>query len=98
METLGMGWSTPMAKLLKAGVAATGSNDSRAAVLLEEAVQGFEAADMALYAAAARRCLGTVLKGDEGAALTRDADAWMTGHTVKDPARLTAMLAPGFAR
>ena len=24
------------------------------------------------------------------------ADAWMTGHGVKDPSRMTAMLAPGF--
>jgi hypothetical protein len=66
--------------------------------LLREAISGFDAADRALYAAASRRCLGILLGGDEGRDLVRAADAWMTSESIKNPARMTAMLAPGFAR
>ena len=70
----------------------------RAVSLLPEAISGFDAADMALYAAASRRCLGTLLGGDEGRALVQTSDAWMTSESIKNPARMTAMLAPGFGR
>ncbi len=53
---------------------------------------------MALYAAAARRCLGGLLGGNEGRELADGADAWMRTEMIKDPARMTAMLAPGFER
>ena len=66
--------------------------------MLRDAIGGFEASDMALYAAAARRCLGLVVGGDEGRALVRDADAWMTGEAIKNPAQMTATLAPGWRR
>jgi tetratricopeptide (TPR) repeat protein len=102
IEREGVEWAAPWAKLLRAGIATGGATrgegDERAAALLREAIVGFDAASMALYAAAARRCLGGLLRGDEGRELVHGADAWMRTEMIKDPARMTAMLAPGFSR
>jgi hypothetical protein len=73
------------------------AGDERALALLREALRGFEEAEMGLYAAATRRCMGRLVGGDEGAAMVRSADEWMTAQTVKEPARLAAMLAPGLS-
>jgi hypothetical protein len=51
---------------------------------------------MACYAAVARRRLGQLLGGVEGAQLIADADEWMRGQQVVRPERITTMLAPGF--
>jgi len=51
---------------------------------------------MALYAAAARRRLGTLLGGDAGLALREAADRWMASEKIRAPARFTAIFAPGF--
>jgi hypothetical protein len=96
IERRDVAWATPMSKLLLAGAAWRRTDATRAAALLREALQGFEAADMALYAAAANRCLGTVIGGEAGKARVREAEEWMAAGMVKDSARLTAMLAPGF--
>lgn len=66
--------------------------------LLERALASLEASHTLLYAAAARRRLSEVRGGDEGRELIRQADAWMQGQNVKNPARMTAMLAPGWGR
>jgi tetratricopeptide (TPR) repeat protein len=92
------GYATSWAKLARAGIAATRGDRDRAALLLRDAASGFDAADMALYAAAARRTLGKLVGGDEGRVLVERAEAWMRAETVKNPARMTAMLAPGFAK
>ena len=93
-------WATPMAKMLLAGAAASrrGVGDDLVAGLLREAAAGFDVADMALYAAVARKRLGAVLGGDEGRELTRLSDAWFEREGVKRPDRMTEMLAPGFEK
>jgi hypothetical protein len=93
-----MDWATPKAKLLRAGIAMARDDRERAAALLRDAASGFDAVDMALYAAAARRTLGKLIAGDEGRALAEQAEAWMQSETVKNPARMTAMLVPGFEK
>ena len=92
----GTALALPWAALLRAGVAALAGDDAGALRLLAEAARGFDAADMALYAAATRRRQGQLLGGDAGAALCAAADAFMTGQGIVDPARMGAMLAPGF--
>jgi hypothetical protein len=49
---------------------------------------------MALHATVARRRLGELLGGNEGAGLVVAADAWMREHGVRDPDRMAALLAP----
>jgi hypothetical protein len=90
------GWGEPLAAQLRAGVAARRRDAAGAARHLRDAARGFDAAGMALFAAAARRRLGEVLGGEEGRALVEAASAWMRAQGVADPERITAMLAPGF--
>jgi hypothetical protein len=85
-----------MALLIRAGVAFARGNLDGAILVLHEAARQFEACDMLAHAAAARRRLGQLLGGDRGQELIAQADAWMTAQQVRNPARLTAMLAPGF--
>jgi eukaryotic-like serine/threonine-protein kinase len=89
-------WARPFVALLRASVAALSGDIEKAAELCAVAVAGFEAAHMNLYAAAARRRLGQLMGGDEGATLIAAAEEWMTAQRIKRPARLTRMLAPGF--
>jgi hypothetical protein len=89
-------WSSPFVELIRAGVANIRGEADESAALLSTAVEGFEIADMGLYAAAARRRLGQTLGGDRGRELIAEADAWMLKQTIKNPERLTRMLAPGF--
>ncbi|HEX9101138.1 MAG TPA: hypothetical protein VF997_02985, partial [Polyangia bacterium] len=63
---------------------------------LDDAARGFDAADMALWAAVARWQLGRLVAGDEGAALVAAAEALLRAQSVRDPARVAATLAPGF--
>jgi hypothetical protein len=93
-----MPYATALATLLRAGVAHASGDRDAAAALLRSAATAFDAVDMALYAAATRRTLGKLLGGDEGRELVRLAETWMREETVKNPARITAMLAPGFAK
>jgi serine/threonine protein kinase len=96
LRRLGAPWIESQAQLILAGVAATRGDDEQAVRLLREAAAGFDAADMALYAAAARRRLGALLGGDAGLALREAADSWMASEKIRAPARFTAIFAPGF--
>jgi hypothetical protein len=79
-----------------AGVHAGRGDDARAIQRLIAALTRFETAQLGAYAAAARRRYGQLLGGTEGAALVAAADTWLRAAGVADPARLTAVLAPGF--
>ena len=48
-----------------------------------------------LYLGFARRRLGELLGGDEGASLIAEADAFLRAGGALDPARLVATLMPG---
>jgi hypothetical protein len=89
------GWGTPQAKLVVAAVALARGDSARATATLRAAIDGFDAAGMALYAEAARLCLSALVGGDEAQSLAKGARAWMEAAGVKDPRRMTAMLAPG---
>ena len=95
LEREGPRWSHALGRLLRAGV--VGRTDRvRARACLEDACAGFEACGMRLYAAAARRRLGQVAGGEAGREAVAEADRLMEAEGVVDPARMCAMLAPGF--
>ena len=96
IEKVDMSWSKPFSALIRAAVAQRRGETEQAKTLLSQAVTGFEHADMRLYAAAARRCLGQTLGGERGLQLVEEADAWMVEQRIKKPEAMTRMLAPGF--
>src|SRR5262249_11146269 len=63
---------------------------------LEAAVGAFDAAEMALYAAAACRRLGEHRGGPEGVQMIESADRTIASQTVVAPERLADVLAPAF--
>lgn len=89
-------WSDPMALLLSAGIAWLEQRPRLAENQLAEAAEKADLAEMKLYAAVARRRLGSVVDGERGSEMLRQADGWMTSHGIKNPARIVRMLAPGF--
>jgi len=58
----------------------------------------FDACDMRLYAASARRQRGRLTGGARGRELVDSADALMRDEDIEEPTRWAAMLAPGFDR
>jgi hypothetical protein len=91
-----MPWSDPLANMTYSALANQQGDTSRAAAFARRALDGFEAADMALYAAAARRRLGELLAGDEGLQLINDSALWMTKQEIRNPVAVSNMMAPGF--
>jgi hypothetical protein len=91
-----MPWSDPIALLIQAGIAHLEGSAPLAARHLQDAVDGFERADMKLYAAVARRRLGALQDDGHGRELYREAEQWMAAQSIKNPACMTRMLAPGF--
>jgi hypothetical protein len=90
-------WADPLARLIRGGVALARGDRDGAVRHFASAESGFDGAQMALHAAAARRRRGELTPGDEGRALREAADAWMAGQKVRNPERMAAMLAPGQA-
>jgi eukaryotic-like serine/threonine-protein kinase len=91
-----MPWSNPLAQMTYAALAKQRGDTARAVAFARQACDGFEAADMALYAAAARRRLGELLNGDEGRQLIDESEAWMAKQQIKNPAAVSNLMAPGF--
>ena len=88
--------SEALARLVGAGIALARRDRRLAERLLRVAAEELEAIEMRLYAAAARRRLGQLRGGEQGRGMIVQEDVWMTGQGIKNPARLTAMLVPGF--
>jgi serine/threonine protein kinase/tetratricopeptide (TPR) repeat protein len=91
-----MPWSDPLSIMIQAGLARRRGDDSTAATLVSQAIEGFAASDMKLYAATGRRRLGEILGGDRGRELLNQADDWMSKQQIKNPAAVTNLMAPGF--
>ncbi|PYS24376.1 MAG: serine/threonine-protein kinase PknK [Acidobacteria bacterium] len=89
-------YANPMATLVRAAVAHRRGDEASAINLLEKAVKDFETSHMQLYATVARRRLGELVGGDRGRELLAKTDMWMTKQMIKNPAKMTNLLAPGF--
>jgi hypothetical protein len=97
IESERMTWSQPIAQLIRAGIAAFRNNSNAAMRHLDIAVAAFDAADMGLFAAAARRRLGEIVGGDRGRVLIESADAWLAGQGIQNAGNMTTLYAPGFS-
>jgi hypothetical protein len=95
LEREGAPWPRAHAQLLQAGIATVRGDQGRAAAGLRAAAEQFAALEMHLHAAAARRRLGEVLAGAAGSDLIAEADGWMRTQTIRDPAHMTSIYAPG---
>ena len=91
-----MGWSDPFVSVIRGALAHHRDEKASTVEFLSEAVEKFELADMYLYAAAARRRLGSVIGGERGREMVTEADQWMTEQRVKNAEALTKLLIPGF--
>ena len=91
----GMAWTAPLASLLRATLANAEGDTATAAASLRAAIEEATAADMSLHAASARHQLGSLLGGDDGAELQRQAVEAMTAEKIRAPARMANMFAPG---
>jgi serine/threonine protein kinase/tetratricopeptide (TPR) repeat protein len=89
-------WGAPLAQLISAALACHRGDDDDAVARLRAAIEGFEAADMAMYAATARHRLGHLIGGDEGAGLVAAAEAWCESESVLRPSAMVGMYAPAF--
>jgi hypothetical protein len=92
MRRVGLPWCSALASLVDAGAAAARGDAQTAASLFEHAEAACEAAGLHLFGAAARRRRGE-LEANPG--IVSDADDWMRQHAVRNPARMTLLLAPG---
>jgi hypothetical protein len=90
-------WANAYAQFIKAGVAVRRGDVLKAEGLLTKAATSFDSVDMNLNAAVTRRRLGELIGGDRGRSLIEEADRWMAVQQIQDPARWTAMYAPGFS-
>jgi hypothetical protein len=92
-----MAWSNPLADLLRGTLAFLDDDLGGARARLVAAIHGFDRAGMRLYEAAARRRLSELT--DDAVAQTgrREADLWMANEGIVSPARMTRLIAPGFA-
>ena len=96
IESQGRPWADPIALLLRAAIAHREGSTPLAVRHLHAAVEGFDRADMNLYAAVTRLRIGALQDDAAGRALQRQAEEWMAAQHIKNPAAMTRMLAPGF--
>jgi hypothetical protein len=92
-----MSYARGCAALLEAGLALHEGKREQGAELLRSAIGILDANQIGLYAAAARRCLGLLLGGDEGRALVQTGDAALRAQGAKNVEAMTEMLVPGCA-
>jgi serine/threonine protein kinase len=90
-----MTWTAPLAAIVTAAEASVRSDTALATNALRSAIDGAHAADMSLYAAAARYQLGRLLGGSEGERHVNRAHDEMSAQDIRAPSRFAAMLVPG---
>jgi eukaryotic-like serine/threonine-protein kinase len=96
LERERMGWTSPLAAVIRAGIALRAGAIDEAVQTLEGAARGFDEADMAGYAASARGHAAR-LRGDGASVVDRGhAVTFFRDEGVVAPERFMAMLVPGF--
>ena len=85
-------WGRPSGLAIRGAAAMVRGDRSEAVRLLGEAAREYDALDMTLFAAGARRLEGQLRADAQGEQLVRAADARFAAQGVVDPARMTAVL------
>ena len=98
LASVAVPWAPVVAKLHGAALLSLQGRRDDASSALRAAVDALGGAGLDALAAAARRRLGVLVGGDEGAALVRDAEAFEAAQGVARGASFAAMVAPGFGR
>jgi hypothetical protein len=96
LDSEGMAYAALFAAVLKAGVARARQDDAASVKWLHVAIRLADESRMVLHAASARAALGGLLNDAAGLALVQQAHEAMDAQGVRAPARLAAMLVPGF--
>lgn len=89
-------WAVASGHMARACLESLEGNPERSLGLLEQAIEGFEAADMALHAVVARQCRGALIQGDQGRVAMAQARTWFEQEGVANPPALIRLMAPGF--
>lgn len=84
-----------LASLLRAGAAWIQADSAKALSHLDQAIAGFDSAQMELHGACSRRCKGVLIGGEAGRAMVEQADELMRRRGIIEPARWVAIQAPG---
>jgi len=91
----GLPWTSALASMVAAGAANAHGDRTATEEHLRAALERTDGAGMELHAAAARHRLGAVLGGEEGLALTQQAEDTLRAQGVRTPSRFASMLMPG---
>jgi hypothetical protein len=89
-------WARALAWLLDASLAQVRGKQAEAQDKLGHAVKALDAADLALFAAAARSRLASSSGARDDAELPACGMSWFTRNEIASPVRMTAMLTPAF--
>jgi serine/threonine protein kinase len=87
-------WGRVFSQMLRAGAEHLRRRDDGAARILRDAERAGEQQEMFLNVACARRRLGTILGGDEGAALFASGTNWMIDQGIRNPDAMTRTIIP----
>jgi hypothetical protein len=87
-----------LAPLVMAGAAQVRGDDVSAVEHLRASVEALQRADASLHLAVARRYLGKLVAGDEGAALVAKAEGWLSAEGVRNLPAMSRCIVPGFGR
>jgi hypothetical protein len=95
LARLDLGYASAYRSVLDASLSMHARDGVTATKHLRAAIDGFDANDMCMYAAAARRRLGELVGGDEGTQLLARGDASMRAQGVVNLDAMTEMLCAG---
>jgi tetratricopeptide (TPR) repeat protein len=97
LRAMRMPWTCALARILDAGIALAIGARAQAREQLERAHAELSAAGMNLHATLARRRLGELAGGAEGARVVAEADAALAAQDVRAPERLARLFMPDVA-
>jgi hypothetical protein len=90
----GMPCPSAYAHVIRGALAALTGDAPRAAIVLAEAAERFDAVDMRLCATAVRRRWGELIGGSRGQAAVASANRWMMDQKIHNPASMASMILP----